>query len=418
MIKSNTYNNIGGKCGYAVLILLAIFCSTSTFAEDDGNKTLKFEPSMSAVEDTVSVENGSEKKKKKKKKNEPKIPHLNVDLEADDLDPIQKTVRGFSAVDTNYIEPQHYNWSFMLQSTFNYDVYWLTSRRQSLMLSPDVLMRVGPYFGWRWLFLGTTFELKNFDLFGSKNGKKEFTLSIYSSQLGVDLFYRRTGNDYKIRQAKFSTGNVTSYLEGVDFGGLNVGITGANVYYIFNHNRFSYPAAYAQSTCQKISCGSWMAGIGYTRQSLELDYEMLKDVVDRNTPDEVLIDSGLMFDKITYYDLNFSVGYSYNWVFAKDWLLNGSASLALAYKQSNGDNSVDERRDFDFSNFNVDGIFRAGLVYNNTKWYCGANAIMHMYTYRKSRFSANNFFGSLNIYLGVNFGLKEGYQKFKKRKKR
>lgn len=330
-----------------------------------------------------------------------------------ELDPFRKTVRGFSAIDTNYIEPQHYNWSLMLQSTFNYDVYWLRSGSQSLMLSPDVVMRIGPYFGWRWIFLGTTFELKNIGFNSDNELKKEFTFSIYSSQIGVDLFYRRTGNDYKIREATFSSGDVTSYLEGVDFPGLNVGITGANVYYIFNHNRFSYPAAYAQSTCQKVSCGSWIAGIGYTHQTLELDHEMLKEVVDENTPEEVKIDSGLMFDRIKYFDLNFSVGYTYNWVFAKNWLFNGSGSMALAYKQSRGDVSVDESRGFSFHNFNVDGIFRAGIVYNNTKWYFGANAITHVYTYRKSRFSADNIFGSLNIYAGFNFGLKKRYKKQK-----
>ncbi|MDE6355419.1 MAG: DUF4421 domain-containing protein, partial [Prevotella sp.] len=28
---------------------------------------------------------------------------------------IRKTIRGFSAIDTNYIEPQHYNYTVMLQ---------------------------------------------------------------------------------------------------------------------------------------------------------------------------------------------------------------------------------------------------------------------------------------------------------------
>ncbi|MBO4963406.1 MAG: hypothetical protein J6C65_00515, partial [Prevotella sp.] len=33
---------------------------------------------------------------------------------------IRKTIRGFSKIDNRYIEPQHYNWAFMVQSTFNY----------------------------------------------------------------------------------------------------------------------------------------------------------------------------------------------------------------------------------------------------------------------------------------------------------
>ena len=67
--------------------------------------------------------------------------------------------------------------------------------------------------------------------------------------------------------------------------------------------------------------------------------------------------------------------------------------------------------DFSFNNVNIDGIGRFGLVYNNTRWYAGASAIVHSYNYRRDRFAANNVFGSLNVYLGYNFGLKERYRK-------
>lgn len=327
---------------------------------------------------------------------------------------IRKTVRGFSAIDTAYIEPQHYNYALMVQTTYNLDMYWLRSGNgQEVMLSPDVAMRVGPYFGWRWLFLGYTFELKNIGVKDNKL-KKEFSLSLYSSQIGVDLFYRRTGNDYKIRKAHFDEGVDVSKLKDVDFDGLNVGITGFNLYYIFNHNRFSYPAAFSQSTIQKVSCGSWLAGIGYTKQSLDLDHDKLKRMVEDNVGVENLrIDSALMFNSVKYYDLNASVGYAYNWVFAKNWLFCSSLSAALAYKKSTGNVGSDDDSGFTFKNFNIDGIGRFGLVYNNMRWYTGASVILHSYNYHKSRFSANHIFGSLNVYLGMNFGVKNRYRKQK-----
>ena len=338
------------------------------------------------------------------------IPHLNVNLNNPELGVIRKTVRGFSAIDTNYVEPQHYNWAFMIQNTYNYDVYRLSSAYgQEILLSPDVLFRIGPYFGWRWIFLGTTIELKNLGV-DNNSLKKEFTLSLYSAQIGVDLYYRRTGNDYKIRKANFGSDDVNDKLKSVPFDGLNVGITGFNVYYIFNHNRFSYPAAFSQSTCQKISCGSWMAGLGYTHHNLELDHEKLKRVVEETTNNEVQIDSSLMFNRLKYDDINVSVGYGYNWVFARNWLLGASLSLALAYKWSSGDTNQ-PADDFSFKNFNLDGVGRIGVVWNNTKWYFGSNVIMHSYNYRKSRFAANNVFGSLNIYCGFNFGIKKRFPK-------
>ena len=68
-----------------------------------------------------------------------------------------------------------------------------------------------------------------------------------------------------------------------------------------------------------------------------------------------------------------------------------------------GDDGV-EAKGFSFRNLNIDGIGRFGLVWNNTKWYAGASSIIHSYNYSKSQFSANSFFGSLNIYVGINFG--------------
>lgn len=330
-----------------------------------------------------------------------------------ELGKLRKTIRGLSSIDTNYIEPQHYNYTVMLQTTYNYELYQLkSSTGQEVTFSPDVKMRVGPYIGWRWFFLGYTFDLKNIS-FSSDKQRRELDFSIYSSKIGIDLFYRRTGSDYKIRDAFMGDDVDVSRLDGVPFDGISVGITGANVYYIFNHRRFSYPAAFSQSTCQKLSCGSWIAGIGYTRNSLELDYNKLQTVVSEHSePGTVKLDSGLMFNSIKYYDVNFSCGYAYNWVFAKNWLACASGAVAVAYKHSSGDTEDGDDKDhgFRFDNVNFDGIGRFGLVYNNTRWYAGMSAIVHAYTYRKSRFMANNVFGSINIYIGYNFGKKERYR--------
>ncbi|MGX8696543.1 MAG: DUF4421 family protein, partial [Prevotella sp.] len=106
---------------------------------------------------------------------------------------VRRTVRGFDRLDTAYIEPQHYLFTMMMQVTHNYDIYTLrgTGRfAQSMTFAPDLRMRVGPYVGWKWFFLGYTFELGNVNL---ARIKQQLDLSIYSSQVGIDLFYRRTG---------------------------------------------------------------------------------------------------------------------------------------------------------------------------------------------------------------------------------
>ena len=326
-------------------------------------------------------------------------------LKSKELSKIRETIRGFDRTQDEYIEPQHYEFTVMMQATRTFENFVLSSNGQSIRLAPDGLTKVGPFFGWRWFFFGWTFDIKNI---GFKSGglRQEFDLSIYSSQVGVDLYYRRTGNDYKIRDVNLGNGINGDLFEGMPFGGVNVGITGVSAYYIFNHEHLS--------TCQKISCGSWMAGAGYTNNTLELDHLALDDALESRMPagQEVKLDSGMMFNSIKYNDFIFSGGYAYNWVFAKNFLFCASGQLAVSYKTSYG-KTADEKRGFDIGKVNPDFIGRFGLVYNNTRWYAGTSIILRTNNYRTSRFTANNMYGSLNAYIGYNFMLKKKYRKKK-----
>ena len=325
---------------------------------------------------------------------------------------LRRIIRGFDRLDTLYIEPQHYNLTVMLQTTYVIDQYSIVSQSgQQMRLSPDPKMKIGPYVGWRWFFGGYSFDLKNLG-FSNDLQKRELDLSIYSSQIGVDLFYRRTGSDYKLRSVMLGDDVETRPLEGVPFDGVSAGITGIDVYYIFNHGRFSYPAAFAQSTLQKVSCGSPIAGIGYTRNSLDFDHQKLQKTFDRHLgPGVAQLDSSLYFRHLQYTDYSLSGGYAWNQVLPHHWLLGVSGQLSLAYKKSTGDVEGDAAAGFSFEKVNVDAVGRLGVVYNNMKWYAGMSAIVRTNNYHKSRFRTNNTFGSVNLYAGFNFGMKGKYKR-------
>lgn len=325
------------------------------------------------------------------------------------IDEVRTIVRGFDYLDTTYIEPQHYFFTVMLQGSYIYDRYWLYGKEQSVTFMPEGDFRLGPYFGWKWAFAGYMLSL-NHNNFDKK--KSEIALSIYTSQIGIDLFYRRTGSDYKLRDANFGEEARFHSMEGVSFDGVKAGITGFSLYYIFNHGRFSYPAAFSQSTVQKRSCGSWMAGLGYTKNTLELDYIKLQQLLDeRLAPHRVRLDSTLMFSNMKYHDFYVSCGYAYNWVFAPRWLFCASGQLALGYKKSTGEAVGKDTSGFKFENISPNMIGRFGLVYNNMRWYSGLSFIVHSNNYRRSHFWTNNTFGSMNMYVGYNFGLKKKYRK-------
>ena len=88
---------------------------------------------------------------------------LTIDTVSTDrqLGVIRRTVREFDRLDDEYIEPNHYEFTIMGQITRTYESFVISSHDQRITLAPDGLTKIGPYFGWRWFFLGYTFDIKN-----------------------------------------------------------------------------------------------------------------------------------------------------------------------------------------------------------------------------------------------------------------
>lgn len=321
-----------------------------------------------------------------------------------------KIVRAFSSIDTSYIEPQHYNYTVMLQNTNTFEVYHLRNKEgHEYTFSPNPSYKLGPYIGWRWIFLGYTIDLTNLSM---SSKRQDLNLSLYSNQVGIDLYFRKSGDNYRINKIYLGKGFDTSAMKDVDFNDFHSSIKGFNFYYIFNHRKFSYPAAYSQSTIQKRSVGSAIAGFGYTKHSLDVDWKALREIAaERLGPGKSLntLDSSLVFSNINYTSYNISGGYAYNWVPLRNCLFDVSFQACLAYKRAvNQVKSTSSNifRDFDFRNINIDGVGRTAFVWNNGRWYAGASAVWQFVTYRKEQFNTNNLFGNVNFYVGFNFGRK------------
>jgi hypothetical protein len=143
-----------------------------------------------------------------------------------------------------------------------------------------------------------------------------------------------------------------------------------------------------------------MAGFAYSQHNIKFDYTCLPEEMQEQ------LQPSLKFHSIRYTDYNLSLGYGYNWVFARNCLLNVSLLPAIAYKKAR----INDQPNTASSNWmewvkdiNFDLITRAGITWNNSKYYVGASLVLHTYDYRKQNFSMTNSFGSLRIYMGFNF---------------
>ena len=298
--------------------------------------------------------------------------------------------------DSLYVAPNLYNMTIMTQYSYNYEYYRFNSinDKQSLKITPESNNKVGLYVGWKWIFLGWSFDLTN------NSSKRDINLSFYTAKLGIDIFYRRRDKGFEISSTQGfydSTGREIRRRNS-HFNGLSTMQDGVNIYYIFNNKRFSYPAAYSQSTTQRISAGSFILGLSYNEQSFTFDYSKLdKELLSSILPE-------LMFKKVKYKDYSINFGYSYNWVFKKNCLANISFTPAIGYKNSSL--RLKDSKEF-MSNINFDVITRAAIVYNNRNYYVGASLVSHTYSYHKSTLSIINGFGVINLYTGFNFWRKK-----------
>lgn len=312
--------------------------------------------------------------------------------------------------DPLYVSPNKYELAFMT-TYYNYNEFYSlrssTPKNQTLRFSPRPNNKLGFYVGWRFIFLGWSFDLN--DLFHSPEGKNNgttFQLSLYSAKFGVDFLYQKTGNNYKIHKAKGFDNALPSNFS-VGFNGMDVDVKSMNLYYIFNNTKFSYPSAYSQTTVQRISQGSFIVGFAISNHSIDFDYNKLPyEILENMNPD-------MKVHHIKYTNISINGGYTYNWVFAKNFVANISVSPVIAYKASKTSSLQKENESF-FNKFNIDLLLRAGIVYNNGKYYVGSSFLGRNYGYKQKNFSMNNGYGALQVYAGFNFLLKKEYRKKKK----
>lgn len=315
----------------------------------------------------------------------------------------KRFVAYINSTDTTYIAPNEYNYAAMLQNTNFYQSYRLRATNeeehtQSIRFSPSPSVKVGPYFGWRWIFLGYTFDVGNPQSAGKST---EFNLSLYSSLVGIDLVHIKNSGNFRIKNASGFGPTAERLVKNAEFKGAETYTSSINLYYVFNHQRFSYPAAFAQSTVQKKSCGSWMLGLRYDKQKIKFEHTRLPSPL-LSSATHPLIDE-MKINNIEYLNYSVSVGYAYNWVFARNFLLSASVSPSLGFTQSKGEDMWGESLWLNMKNMSFDFVSRLGIVWNTGKWFAGFSAVNHLFDYKRNKISLTNSINYFNLYVGFNF---------------
>ena len=361
------------------IVVLLLFSGLVALADDDGDNHIVSTPADTLAPDTIVSEPLAPKRKR----------NFLVRL-------LDKALE----VDTNYIERDRYKVTLMTQADWRFKYIWLRGsdeegHHQTLYFHPHSQVTIGPYVCYSLLAFGWTIDI------GSKltTNNSNIYFSLYAPMFGIDYYYERDINGYNISRLSGFSDEVKSQSEGMAFPGLSTKMKYVRLYYIFNHRHFSYPAAYSQSTIQRRSSGAMILGYTYSRQQTDFDYTQLPAPF-YDSSGNLIINDALKARRTRYTNHSVSLGYTYNWVFARNFLFNVTATPAIGYNFTKGETLTSEKL-YRLRNLNFDFIGKLSVVWNNRRLFAGGSFTAHTYAYTKSTFSCQNALLSAQLYMGI-----------------
>ena len=233
--------------------------------------------------------------------------------------------------------------------------------------------------------IAATFSINPAKIGGSYNDY-EFNFDYHGQIISFDISYLRATS----LQGDIKLGNI----DHLDEEGLHMNVVNASAYYVFNHSKFSYPAALFQNYYQLRSAGSWLAGVSVQSGSIK-------------TTDELKARSPLAPEvHLTFVNVALGGGYGYNLVLGQrsQWLLHLSALPSFViYKHNRLTVNDEEMKDHSLC-FNMLFNERASVVYHfSPRYNIGASLIMSNSIYNNDNIKINQNKWLARAFFGVRF---------------
>lgn len=233
--------------------------------------------------------------------------------------------------------------------------------------------------------IAATFSINPAKIGGDYNDY-EFNFEYHGQMISFDINYLR---------ATSLTGDIKlGNMDHLNEEGLRMNVVNASAYYIFNHRKFSYPAALFQNYYQLRSAGSWLAGLSVQAGSIKTT-----DALKERNPLAPEV-------HLTFTNIALGGGYGYNFAFGKhsQWLFHLSALPSIvAYKHNRLTVNGDKMRDHGLC-FNMLFNERVAVVYHFTpRFNAGASLIMSNSIYNNDDIKINQNKWLARAFFGVRF---------------
>ncbi|MCM1067938.1 MAG: DUF4421 domain-containing protein [Muribaculaceae bacterium] len=270
----------------------------------------------------------------------------------------------FNGYDTTYVAGTGYKFNVKLTTDS-----WLDGYRFALPESKEIYMHgdpstsVGLYL--TYLALSVGYDVNVSKVFGGIDRSRERFRFGFNCMLFAAEFYM-INNDVgsTIRKIGDTSNPIKPNLA---FSGINNSTWGVDAYYFFNHKRYSEAASFNFSRIQKRSQGSFYTGFSIYTQKLDFDFAQLPESYRDLLPSDWGPDYHYRVDTHNY---ALRLGYGYNWLFARNWVLGVSESPIIGVRKgfvTPWEDGTKEKVSLSLYN-----RLKLSVVWNSGRWFFGA----------------------------------------------
>lgn len=276
--------------------------------------------------------------------------------------------KAFNSYDSAYVKSTGKNWKLILKSNNWLDSYIGTPYENvKVIMNSNLVSNIGVSLSFMAVSLGYSISISNLIHGGKVSNKVDFSFTC--ARFAADAYYWENKNDINVTYVDKSLDNKRhEYRQ----SGISRKAMGLTAYYFFNNRRYAQAAAYCFSKYQKRSAGSFLAGISLQHFDVMFDPDNMPKESQDFIPEESEI------PRILYNDYCVLVGYGYNWVLGRKWLLNVTLTPYLGYRYNIKSQPGEKQSDF---SLNIRG--RIGAVYNHKNFFMGLQACGDHHRYKK-----------------------------------
>ena len=301
--------------------------------------------------------------------------------------------RTFCTFDTAYVVGTGKNWKLQIKNDNWMDFYHLKQPGGLKMnMASDVAPIIGVSIAFMAVSVGYSVNLDKL-ISGEPVTHKRLEFGLNSALVAFDAYYTKNRGNTNIHKLN-DYSNYNLFKTEYNFSGMSVDSYGIDLYYFFNNKKYSQAAAYSYSKYQKRSAGSMIGGVTLSRQDVNMDFSALPENILKKIPED------RRKYHVCYNDYCVMLGYGYNCVLGKNWLLNTTVIPCFGFNHSLSE--LESERIMK-DKFSVNVKAKLALVYNHNRFYYSLNGRYDGHFYNAKDYQFVNSYTNLTLLAGFRF---------------